>query len=394
MIPPDAPGLIDVKDLIARYSSAEHAARADAYFAGMADDDKVLRKPFFGIRETQANLYGAATVLQLLQLFLGARVLDFGSGPGWFSRMLALMECRPIAVDVSPLALQLGRRAVERDPLMAGLSIDWRPYDGATLPLDDESVDRIVCFDAFHHVADQAATLREFHRVLIPGGRMAFHEPGPEHSKSPISQFEMRQHEVIENDIDVAQIWALAQGMGFTGLELALSTPRAMILPWDQYNRVISGDATLKDMAAVLQGPAEAASSLRIFAMTKGEAIHDSRAGRGLAGAVTVQLTETTGTLIRGHARVVNTGSAVWRPSTDEPGGVWLGVKEPDNKTEVDAGRIFLSDTPVAPGEAVEMDFTLPMPSRRPARLSFDLVAEWVIWFETLGAKPVSFVIE
>jgi SAM-dependent methyltransferase len=386
--------LIDVKDLIARYSSAEHAARADAYFAGMTDDDKILRKPFFGIRETQANLHGTATILQLLRPFQGARVLDFGAGTGWFSRMLAMLECKPIAVDVSKFALELGQRAFERDPIAAGLSVDWRVFDGITLPIDDESVDRIVCFDSFHHVADQAATLREFHRVLVPGGRIAFHEPGPNHSKSPVSQFEMRQHEVIENDIVIEDIWALAEGIGFTALELALGGPRSTTMPLDHYNRVTRGDATLKDMAALLQNLTDAAASLRMFAITKGEDINDSRTGIGLAGTIAVQLTQITSETIRGHVRAVNTGQTAWRPSVGAPGGVWLGVKEPDNKVEIDCGRIWLSDTPILPGEAVEVDFTLPAPPTRPTRLTFDLVAELVTWFEMQGTTPVSFLIE
>jgi SAM-dependent methyltransferase len=394
MIRSDESGLIDVQALIAQYSAAEHVARADAYFGGMTGDAKVLRKPFFGIRETQANLYGAAAVLQLLRLFLGARVLDFGAGTGWFSRMLAFMECKPIAVDVSAKALALGQAAFERDPLAAGLAVDWRAYDGVTLPLADDSVDRIVCYDSFHHVADQAAVLREFYRVLVPGGRVAFHEPGPEHSKSPISQFEMRQHGVIENDIVVERIGALAEAIGFTGLELALTAPRVPVVSLADYHRIIGGDATLRDASAQFKGLRDAAEGLRVFAMTKGDAITDSRAGIGLAGAVTVQLTQIDGAVIRGRARVVNTGAAVWCASTDDPGGVWLGVKEPDNKAEIDAGRIFLSATPIEPGQAVEVDFTIPMPKSRPARLAFDLVAEWVVWFETLGAVPVIFVVD
>jgi SAM-dependent methyltransferase len=392
-IPLDPPGLIDVKALIARFSGAGHAARADAYFAGLTADAKLLRKPFFGIHETPATLHGAAEMLQLLRLFPGARVLDFGAGTGWFSRILAMLECRPVAVDVSAKALGLGRRVCERDALMAGLPIDWRPYDGVTLPLPDDSVDRILCFDSFHHVADQAAILREFHRVLAPGGRAAFHEPGPQHSKSPAAQYEMRQHQVIENDIVIEAIWALAEPMGFTALELALSTPHAPVIPLADYNRIISGDATLKDVASLLRGLTESAASRRIFAMTKGEAIDDSRAGTGLAGEVTVQLTDIAGEMLRGRARVVNTGVAVWRPSIDEPGGVWLGVKEPDNRVQVDAGRIWLSDTPILPGQAVEVEFTHKAPVSRPVRLSFDLVAEQVVWFETLGAEPVVFLI-
>jgi ubiquinone/menaquinone biosynthesis C-methylase UbiE len=342
--------LIDVKALIASLSNADHAARADAYFANIPDPPKLLRKPFHGIVETRANLHGAGEILQLLRLFRGAKVLDFGAGTGWFSRMLACIECEPVAVDVSARALEMGRLAFEQDPLMAGLTIDWRHYDGLTLPLDDESVDRIVCYDSFHHVADQAATLREFHRVLVPGGRIAFHEPGPHHSKIPVSQYEMRHHGVIENDIVVEDIWAQAQA---------------------------------------LRGIEEAANSLRIFAMAKGEDVRDSRTTDGLAGTLAVEVTRNDGKTLRGRIRVANTGTTLWRPSRNETGGVRIGVKlleaAPD---EGDYGRVFLSATPVLPGQLLDVEFTLPVPRIRPATLCFDLVAEFVTWFETLGTKP------
>ncbi len=381
--------LIDVKALIASLSNADHAARADAYFANIPDPPKLLRKPFHGIVETRANLHGAGEILQLLRLFRGAKVLDFGAGTGWFSRMLACIECEPVAVDVSARALEMGRLAFEQDPLMAGLTIDWRHYDGLTLPLDDESVDRIVCYDSFHHVADQAATLREFHRVLVPGGRIAFHEPGPHHSKIPVSQYEMRHHGVIENDIVVEDIWAQAQALAFTNLELALTAPRVAVATLEQYTRVIRGEANLHDLAAILRGIEEAANSLRIFAMAKGEDVRDSRTTDGLAGTLAVEVTRNDGKTLRGRIRVANTGTTLWRPSRNETGGVRIGVKlleaAPD---EGDYGRVFLSATPVLPGQLLDVEFTLPVPRIRPATLCFDLVAEFVTWFETLGTKP------
>ena len=382
--------MIDVKELIARYSHAEHAARADAYFANLPDVAKLLRKPYFGIPETQANLHGMAEVLQLLRLFHGARVLDFGAGTGWFSRMLACLDCRPVAVDVSPVALGLGRRAFSRDPAAAGLSIDWRPYDGLRLPLDDGSVDRIVCYDSFHHVADQAATLREFHRVLAVGGRVAFHEPGPRHSRSADSQSEMRRHGVIENDVVVEEIWAAAQEMGFTGLELALTALRAANVGLDCYNRVIGGQADPADAAAILQGIVEAGAGLRIFAMTKGEPVEDSLQATGLGGSLAVEITGDDGTTLRGRAVAVNTGQAVWRASFDAPGAVRIGIRHWESTQNVDYGRVFLSASPVPPGQRIEVEFSLPAPPVRPAHLVFDLVAEFVCWFEAVGGSPVT----
>jgi SAM-dependent methyltransferase len=381
--------VIDVKDLLARYSLNEHVTRADAYFATIRDDALMLRKPFFGFPDTQANMHGLAEVLQRLELFFGARVLDFGAGTGWLSRILALLDCRPIAVDVSHHALALGRRAFERDPLVRGLSVDWRPYDGVTLPVQDASVDRILCYDAFHHVADQVGTLREFYRVLADGGRVVFHEPGPNHSTQPTSQYEMRTYDVIENDIVIEDVWAMASDIGFGNLELALTTPRTLSVPLAQYSRIIAGDATLRDLDAIVASIVEGASNLRIFTMTKGEDTTDSRLTAGLAGMFDVTLTDTTGEFVRGHARVTNTGRTPWRPSTLEVGGVWLGVQRPDHPVQTDFGRIWLSDAPMLPGQTMDVEFSFKAPPDRPVRIAFDLVAENVTWFEMIGGPPL-----
>ena len=386
--PPDNPGLIDVKALIARYSNAEHIARADAYFGGLSDTDKILRKPFFGIADTQANMHGVAEVLQRLRLYPGARVLDFGAGTGWLSRVLAYLECQPIAVDVSAKALELGQRAFERDPVATGLSIAWRPFDGMRLPLDDEAVDRIVCYDSFHHVADQGVILREFYRVLAQGGRVVFHEPGPHHSTSPISQYEMRHHDVVENDIVMEDIEALATEIGFENLEVAVTSPRSLSLPLSRYNALITGKPAWDDVGAVLQTVVAGSANLRIFSFDKGEDAQDSRFVSGLAGRCSVTVKQLTGTVLHGIASAMNTGHAVWRPSADKVGGVSVGVHRVDGEIKTDFGRIALSTQPIMPGETVTVDFALDIPGGPVTRLSFDLVAEGVTWFELIGTAP------
>lgn len=42
--------------------------------------------------------------------------------------------------------------------------------DAARLPLRDESVDRLLCFNGLHVLPDKLGVLSEFHRVLKPGG--------------------------------------------------------------------------------------------------------------------------------------------------------------------------------------------------------------------------------
>jgi len=45
------------------------------------------------------------------------------------------------------------------------------------LPFGDGAFERVIVVDAYHHLADQGASLRELWRVLAPGGRMVIEEP-------------------------------------------------------------------------------------------------------------------------------------------------------------------------------------------------------------------------
>ena len=93
-------------------------------------------------------------------------MLDFGAGGCWLSRILALLGCQVTATDISTKALQFGRELMDKDPLSKYLQIAYVPLLENRMPFADASFDRIVCFDALHHCADQKNVIREFHRVL------------------------------------------------------------------------------------------------------------------------------------------------------------------------------------------------------------------------------------
>ena len=263
---------IAVADIMARYSPAGHAAQADAYFEREDELGELFRRPFQNDPSTQQRLFGLSAVLQLLGLPAGRKVLDFGCGLGWLSRCLATMGGDMIAVDVSAKALRLGREWLARDPCAADLRVEFRLFDGEVLPLEDASVDRIVSFDAFHHVLDQAATLREMARVLRPGGCAVFHEPGPEHSNTPDAQSEMRHFGVIENNIDVHALWRHAEAAGFTGIRMTLPQPQSVVLSLGAFERFASGRPSLQDSLHITQHLVNFSYNLRVFALDKAAA--------------------------------------------------------------------------------------------------------------------------
>jgi ubiquinone/menaquinone biosynthesis C-methylase UbiE len=214
--------LIDPRQMIAETSIETLNETAEKYFGSLTEWEHHLAKPFSKADEAPPLLLNLAVLLQGLELIPGMTVLEFGSGTGWLSRYLTQLGCRVILLDVSPTALRIARELYERQPPIGDRPTPrFLEFDGRHIDLEDGSVDRVLCFDSFHHSTDPDATLREFARILRPAGIAAFAEPGPHHSQTPQSQFEMRTYGVIENDVDVHAIWRTAATCGFAAMKLA-----------------------------------------------------------------------------------------------------------------------------------------------------------------------------
>ena len=388
--------LIDPKEVMRRYSVAELNETADEYYRVMQDPGLTLRKPFQSVNETPEMLENLGALLGGLHLGKAMTVLDFGAGSCWLSHLIAKLNCAVICCDPSTAALEIGRRYFEeRPPLDRELMpVRFLPFDGHALQLEDESVDRIICFDAFHHVPNQAEVLRELARVLRPGGIAGFSEPGRHHSRAPQSQYDMRNHRVLENDIDLNDIFSLAGSAGFT--QMKVRTLNDLAISLEQYNALFDGSvASLELRSAAWQRMHDTMLNRTVFFLHKGELRFDSRGHDGLSHRMHVEpesVSSPTGDPVTLTFTITNTGTALWLKhgvaifglvrlachSYDEHGGL----------LDLDHFRTELPK-PVAPGETIQMTVSVPVPARRPCLLGFDLVAEGVRWFEKEGSKPV-----
>jgi SAM-dependent methyltransferase len=102
-------------------------------------------------------------------------ILDIGAGTGTLAIMLAARGAHVYAVDGDPEVLMLARAKPGSE------RVSWHEAGVDALPLEDASVDRVVCSLVLHHLPDDVkhAALGESLRVLRYGGRLHIADWGP-----------------------------------------------------------------------------------------------------------------------------------------------------------------------------------------------------------------------
>ena len=111
----------------------------------------------------------------------GNRVLDFGCGPGFFTREFAKRVegtgC-VIAVDLQEEMLRIVREKMEREGLISRIRTHRCAPDSLNLPPElNGTIDVAFAIFVVHEVPDPQKLFREISSLLVPGGLFFYSDP-------------------------------------------------------------------------------------------------------------------------------------------------------------------------------------------------------------------------
>jgi ubiquinone/menaquinone biosynthesis C-methylase UbiE len=114
----------------------------------------------------------AIDLVDLAALQPGDRVLDVACGTGVVARCAAQRvgaAGQVVGLDVTAAMLAVARTLLPA----ADASVEWREASAEAMPFTDAAFDVVLCQQGVQFFPDKPAALREMHRVLVAGGRLA-----------------------------------------------------------------------------------------------------------------------------------------------------------------------------------------------------------------------------
>ena len=98
-------------------------------------------------------------------------VLDIACGEGFGSAILAKTARSVIGVDIAAEAVTHAAIRYRLD------NVEFQQGSCAEIPLDNNSIDLVVCFETIEHHDEHKAMMAEIKRVLRPGGVLIISSP-------------------------------------------------------------------------------------------------------------------------------------------------------------------------------------------------------------------------
>jgi hypothetical protein len=251
-----------------------------------------------------------------------------------------------------------------------------------------------VVNDAFHHIPNQRALLSEMYRVLAIDGTVGMSEPGEGHGGAPQSLQETASTGVLENELYLPDLQALALACGFERVTAVIAAP------------VMRHQVSVSDLPAFMGGSGVASywkelcgsldrhhylvlhkTAPRLSTKSSGRLL--ATLSSGTVEAVTI----AKGTSAKISIQVTNEGDTLWLSAPGAAGWTRLGAhlyRADGALIDYDWLRLDLP-RPIGAGEtiALEVPITADVAAGR-YLIVFDCVIEGVAWFSERGSEPLS----
>jgi SAM-dependent methyltransferase len=153
----------------------------DGHYGRLTADPQVaVRRRTYDEDLGQASWLTAAEAgefFRLLGVGTSQLALEVACGSGGVTCRMALETgAACVGTDINPHGVDAARRRAQEQNLSSRVS--FQVADAAQpLPFPDQSFDAIFCNDSINHFPGRPAVLRDWHRVLRPGGRLLFTDP-------------------------------------------------------------------------------------------------------------------------------------------------------------------------------------------------------------------------
>ena len=162
-------------------SAGDDTGFYDAAYGRLADElFASIRREAFGEDIGQNSWLTAdeqRAFCKRLELDSSSELLEVGSGSGGPALFTAATTgCQVIGVDIHAAGVAAANEAA-RERGLAERARFVCADASQRLPFDGGSFNAVICIDAVDHIYDRAAVLREWHRLLHPGGRILFTNP-------------------------------------------------------------------------------------------------------------------------------------------------------------------------------------------------------------------------
>ncbi|MFP4050847.1 MAG: class I SAM-dependent methyltransferase [Thermoplasmata archaeon] len=141
--------------------------------------EKVDEKPFNAYYERPG-------LIELLPDVDGKKVLDAGCAAGWLTDWLVKHGADVTAVDFSPNMVEMTKKRVGDKAKVVQADLN-EPLDF----LEDESIEIIISSLTLHYLKDWDRVMKEFSRILVDEGKLAFsvHHPFMDYSYFDVDDY-------------------------------------------------------------------------------------------------------------------------------------------------------------------------------------------------------------